>query len=703
MGTMIELPAIQMRRSMQNQMRIALVLALVPCVCAGALADTATAPSPADKASMVEPDADLSWSPAAGIGTHDVYFGEDYDKVKTADTGSPVYRGRQTATTFDPGTLDTGKVYFWRIDEVDVATTTGSVWRFATRLAPGQVWPLSKGHQILLDRGLQIGTLIIASDNWANEAWAASKFTTPDLSSGRPVKAGDPWSIFGATSIALDDPYIPGLIAWAYRDEQDISDPAQVADAKSWIETYRPYLPNTLLYTNQGSLSKIDDLRRYAQEVRPDMVHCDAYPWAYDGLCIYYKGYWNMSMYRTLGLEGNDGTGTTPIPYGIWGQTFRISSIDAQQQAGSYWMPSESEMRLNMFAAWTFGFKHYTTFIYNDVYNNTNEYLDSPFFDDGAHGSFQTTQYPNWTALNQCGEMNRESLNLGPALVRLQSTDVRILPGPPWSGAPAIIAQYTGTAIWDSNADPYIKGITPTNLGSVNGGQPGDVLVGYFKPLRADLESGIFGGAENSLGLYFMVTNGLQNNSATASQAAQSIRLDFDFGGEPVRLQRLSRDTGLVESVALVHDAGSRFHLDFQLDGGTGDLFRFVKPAVPAEEALRILTQPESAVKRWYDPCTFNVVAAGGAPPLYYSWSKDGQPLPGASDSSLTLPSITESDAGVYTVEVFDNNITPIVSEPATLTVAGSPTPTLESAGEILLAAALLLFVARFVSVPQRG
>lgn len=573
-----------MRRSMQNQMRIESVLVLVLCaavlcVCAGALADTATTPSPMDKASLVEPGTDLSWTAAAGITSHDVYFGEDYDTVKNADTASSVYRGRQNATTFDPGTLAEGKVYFWRIDGVNGTPVTGGVWRFATRLAPGQTWPMSKGHQILLDRGLQIGALIIASDNWANEAWAASKFTTPDLSGGRPVTPGDPWSIFGGTSLDVYDPHIPGLVGWAYKDEQDISDPAQVAEAKAWINTYRPSLPNALLYTNQGSRSDINDMRYYKQEVQPDMVHCDAYPWAYDGLCIYYKTYWNMSMYRTLGLEGNDGTGTTPIPYGIWGQTFRISTIDTQQQGGSYWMPSESQMRVNMFAAWTYGFKHYTAFIYNDVYDSANHYLDSPFFDDGQHGSFQTTQYPNWAALNQCGEMNRQSLNLGPALVRLLSTDVRIIPGSPWTSTPDFVAQHTGTALWTPTGDPYIKGITATNLGTCNNGLPGDLLVGYFKPLRADLEAGIFGGAENSLGIYFMITNGLHNETATAAETAQSTRLDFDFGDAPVRVQRLSRDTGLAESVPLTHDAGAQFHFDLVLDGGTGDLFRFVKPA----------------------------------------------------------------------------------------------------------------------------
>jgi hypothetical protein len=285
---------------------------------------------------------------------------------------------------------------------------------------------LDRGHRILIQRGLQIHAHVLANDDWADDAWKRSTFTAPDLWGGRPMAPGDPWGM-GGTSISLDDPYLPGLISWAYKDEQDISDPAQVAEAKAWIEAYRPYLPNTILHTNQGSRATLDDMRYYMREVQPDMARCDAYPWQYDPLCLYYKTYANMSMYRTLGLEGNDGTGTTPIPYGIRGQTFRSASIETNEDSGPYWMPSESQMRLNMFAAWTFGFTHYATWIYNDVFDGNGQYLDSPFFDDGLYGSFQTTLYPT-EALARYAELNRQSLNLGDTLVRLISTDVRIVP-----------------------------------------------------------------------------------------------------------------------------------------------------------------------------------------------------------------------------------------------------------------------------------
>jgi hypothetical protein len=93
----------------------------------------ATNPSPADSATNVDVDADLSWTAGSGATSHDVYFG----------TTSPgTFQGNQTATTFDPGTMANDTTYYWRIDEINAAgTTTGSVWSFTT-ITSGQ--PVTK-------------------------------------------------------------------------------------------------------------------------------------------------------------------------------------------------------------------------------------------------------------------------------------------------------------------------------------------------------------------------------------------------------------------------------------------------------------------------------------------------------------------------------------------------------------------------------
>jgi len=99
----------------------------------------ALSPDPQDGATNVIQPVILRWAPAEPTLQHDIYFGEDEQAVANAKTESPgIYRGRQPAemTTYDPGPLEWGKTYYWRIDEVDEADPTspweGNVWSFTT-------------------------------------------------------------------------------------------------------------------------------------------------------------------------------------------------------------------------------------------------------------------------------------------------------------------------------------------------------------------------------------------------------------------------------------------------------------------------------------------------------------------------------------------------------------------------------------------
>jgi hypothetical protein len=84
----------------------------------------ATNPSPANSATNVATNATLSWTAGSDATSHDVYFG----------TTSPgTFKGNQTATTYNPGTLALSTTYYWRIDEKNATgTTTGDVWSFTT-------------------------------------------------------------------------------------------------------------------------------------------------------------------------------------------------------------------------------------------------------------------------------------------------------------------------------------------------------------------------------------------------------------------------------------------------------------------------------------------------------------------------------------------------------------------------------------------
>lgn len=65
---------------------------------------------------------------------NDIYLGTSFGEVKNAATTSAVYKGRQTANSYDTGTLIPNQIYFWRVDQIadDGSVTAGDVWAFIT-------------------------------------------------------------------------------------------------------------------------------------------------------------------------------------------------------------------------------------------------------------------------------------------------------------------------------------------------------------------------------------------------------------------------------------------------------------------------------------------------------------------------------------------------------------------------------------------
>jgi len=94
-------------------------------------------PNPHDGKTCVDPHAVLSWSAANAPVSYDVYLGDDLDEVNDANTSSNAYVGRQDGTTYDPGGLEDGRTYYWRIDEFDGSDVwKGTTWRFTVALWP---------------------------------------------------------------------------------------------------------------------------------------------------------------------------------------------------------------------------------------------------------------------------------------------------------------------------------------------------------------------------------------------------------------------------------------------------------------------------------------------------------------------------------------------------------------------------------------
>ncbi len=94
----------------------------------------ASSPVPGNGAVNVPQTSMLTWNAGEKAEQHVVYFGDDADAVADATSGGS--NQAAAVTTFDPGTLEWGKTYYWRVDEVNDAEADspwkGSVWSFTT-------------------------------------------------------------------------------------------------------------------------------------------------------------------------------------------------------------------------------------------------------------------------------------------------------------------------------------------------------------------------------------------------------------------------------------------------------------------------------------------------------------------------------------------------------------------------------------------
>ena len=433
---------------------------------------------------------------------------------------------------------------------------------------------VSKGHQILIDRGLQIQAqafyqpqdLGLGSYTFDDRRYLEANYTSinwhyrPVNSSFANAHPSFPWARWEVMTGQVDltpaeQPYKSQFVALQYKDENSLNDPNVRADFRSWFDAARPNFPNAILFTNQLAFDATDqNLATYMSESRPDMLCMDSYRWRADNA----EGAWHllsdMQRYRKWGLRGHDGTGNNPIPYALYPQTFHGEGRSD---------PSESQLRLNRFAAWALGYTYTSDFTYN--------YGTSALFTPGYDTNNPTATYQH------VKEANRQGRNLGPALVRLVSRDVLFIPGQHLDNGTAVtnptpIDMRTYPASFnDTTKDPWIRGVQDiTNLGTRNAGLRGDFLLSWFQVLDESFDGPAAGE------WYFMVTNALVDPAGSAADTRQQIRINF-ANTVPDYVQRLNRDTGLVEDILLpvIPNSGGRRMLLLELDGGTADLFKF--------------------------------------------------------------------------------------------------------------------------------
>ncbi len=166
-------------------------------------------------------------------------------------------------------------------------------------------------------------------------------------------------------------------------------------------------------------------------------------------------------------------------------------------------------------------------------------------------------------------EINRQVSNIGEALLRLQPTGQRFIRATNIEHGVQSMGFAAGVYDWayGTRPDTLLTDVTVTRTGFP---ETQDVWVGFFKPVHHTIDGS--GTADEN---YFMVVNGCWDTNGTLTE--QTIRLDFDFGGDTSinSLLRISRLTGEIEVVPLTLITGNTYYLDLVLDGGEGDLYKY--------------------------------------------------------------------------------------------------------------------------------
>jgi hypothetical protein len=477
---------------------------------------------------------------------------------------------------------------------------------------------LSKGYQILLNRGLQLQGLVnwddyIHLDTYSNASYSSINWgwtSSPDMLA---ATAGFPWSRWVSDASNMppqngEGPYLNQLIALQLGDEWDLNTDSVRTNLINWFASVRSNWPNTILFHNNWAGQVLDaQLSDFIANAHPDLLCFDGYPWQCDYSTRIPLGgpptnwYSELRRYRAWGHSYG-------LPFGIYRQTFH--SVQ-DYNSTVYRNPSPSELRLQTSAALAFNAKFMTDFTYNSGATTLFDILPNGYSGD---------LYTNAMYLEEA-DANRRAANLGKALMCLKPLlemhnplDINPPPGPASSdttfpdgivtsmmflrGRQLVSAGVTNaTALpnsfkidpqastnpnnpanlmyswWELGTnDAYLAGWAVTNKAAVkNNGLPGEVILSWFTPLDES-----FDGPNYTNEVYMMVVNALTDTNGTAADCMQEVRLNFLNNFSSVVM--LDPETGQLQTNTLPI-VSTRRQLVLDLNGGDAALFKFADGA----------------------------------------------------------------------------------------------------------------------------
>lgn len=270
-----------------------------------------------------------------------------------------------------------------------------------------------------------------------------------------------------------------------------------------------------------------DYLREFLQTVKPDVLMFDTYPFpqppeADPEVYLATKYFRNLESVRRAGLNAD-------VPYWTFVQAYE------REGGGGRRLPSESDLRMQLFSSLAYGFTGIAYFTYEAAF---------------MRGLLEKDGSPS-RLYHDAANANKEIHALGQALRFLRSTGVWHAGGQHRRNNKLMDdATPEGMRAFDASAVPNSP-ITKIRLGDKPSGK--GALIGFFE--------------DDGGGRYFVLVN-LQQ---AANTRADDLKLTVALSLAPSvrRVTRLSRKTGTGEQLR-VTDAT----LHVTLPGGTGDLFK---------------------------------------------------------------------------------------------------------------------------------
>src|SRR6266581_3263563 len=156
-----------------------------------------------------------------------------------------------------------------------------------------------KGHQILINRGLQLQGLsqddcYLHLDTYSNANYTSIQWdNSPGAHSSRPEWMGPapgfPWARWAWDATQMppqltpndgdETPYMSQLLALQLGDEWNLNDGPTRTNLINWFVSVRTNWPNTLLYHNNYAGQASDGaLGDFIPKAQPDMLFFDFYP-----------------------------------------------------------------------------------------------------------------------------------------------------------------------------------------------------------------------------------------------------------------------------------------------------------------------------------------------------------------------------------------------------------------------------------------